>query len=86
MINKCPTHKKIFFNHDQAVDALVEARIRYDYSSGNGPVSVYKCEECGHYHLTSKGPVDETLQKHLKDGNIDREKEANRWLHKLKKR
>jgi len=86
MNNKCPTHKKIYLTHDQAVDALVEARVRYEYASGNGPVSVYKCEECGHYHLTSKGTVNDTLLKRMKDGKIDLEKEANRWLHKLNKR
>ena len=86
MVSKCPTHKKVFLTHDQAVDALVEARVRYEYSNGNGPVSVYKCEECGYYHLTSKGSVNETLQSKLKNGKIDLEKEANRWLHKIKKR
>ncbi len=86
MSRKCPTHKRIFLNHDQAVEALVGARILYGYSDGNGPVSVYKCDECGHYHLTSKGTVNETLQKHIRDGKIDLEKEANRWLRKINKR
>jgi len=86
MATKCPTHKKTFLTHDQAVDALVDARVRFDYAKGNGPVSVYKCEECGYYHLTSKGLVNETLQQRMKDGKIDLEKEANRWLHKINKR
>jgi hypothetical protein len=86
MVNKCSTHKKVFLTHAQAVDALVDARIRYEYSSGNGPVSVYRCDECGYYHLTSKGTTDQTLQNRLTSGSIDREKEANRWLHKIKKR
>ncbi|MEJ7645870.1 MAG: hypothetical protein WKF87_14845 [Chryseolinea sp.] len=86
MTTKCATHKKSFLTHDQAVDALVDARVRFEYSKGNGPVSVYKCEDCGAYHLTSKGLVNETLQQRMKDGKIELEKEANRWLHKINKR
>jgi len=86
MIHKCPTHKKVFLTREQAVDALMDARIRYEYSKGNGPVSVYKCEECGNYHLTSQGIINETLQQRMKDGKIDLEKEANKWLSKMKKR
>lgn len=70
----------------QAEDALLEARARFSYSSGSGPIAVYRCEECGFFHLTSKGPMNHRLAKLLKEGKIDLQKEANRWLDKLDRR
>ena len=67
-----------------AEDALIEARAKYNYAPGSGPIAVYQCEDCGFYHLTSKGKMNETLSKQLATGKIDLQKEANRWLDKLK--
>ncbi len=85
-MTSCPTHKRSFNTYEQAVQALLEARVRYDYPNGAGPVSVYKCGDCGLFHLTSKGPPDENLIKQLTDGKIDLHKEANHWLAKFKHR
>ena len=76
----------MYLTKEIAEDALIEARTNFEYASGSGPVSVYQCEDCGYYHLTSKGPVNEKLAKFLAEGKIDRQKEANRWLRKIKKR
>ena len=51
---------------------------RFDYRQGHGPISVYQCDECGFFHLTSKGPMNETLKKSLSDGSIDSQKEGRR--------
>ena len=67
-----------------AEDALIEARAKYNYAPGSGPIGVYQCEDCGFYHLTSKGKMNEALSKQLAAGRIDLQKEANRWLDKLK--
>jgi len=67
-----------------AEDALIEARGKFDYAPNRGPIAVYQCEHCGLYHLTSKGNMNEKLAKHLKEGKIDLQKEANRWLDKLR--
>ncbi len=83
---KCASHKRVYQSHDLAVDALIEARTRFEYPPAAGPVAVYKCEDCGYYHLTSKGKMDERLEGLLKDGNISRQKQANQWIAKLKKR
>jgi hypothetical protein len=82
----CVTHKKLFLTREQAEHALLDARVRYSYSQGNGPVAIYQCDDCGYYHLTSKGPVNDTLRAQLDSGKIDREKEAAHWTSKLKKR
>jgi hypothetical protein len=82
----CVTHKRLYVEYDAAVSALIEARTRFDYATNQGPVTVYKCEECGFYHLTSQGKMNETLEKYLATGKIKLQKEADRWLDKLKKK
>lgn len=81
---KCSTQKKVYLTQALAEEALIGARTQFEYAKGQGPVAVYKCDDCGYYHLTSKGQVNSTLTQHLKDGTIDREKQANDWLNKMK--
>ena len=85
-MNKCISGKRVFQTHDDAVDALLAARTKFDYRQGHGPVSVYHCDDCGFFHLTSKGPMNETLKKSLNDGSIDRKKEADDWEERLKRK
>lgn len=81
---KCASQKKIYSTQEQAEEALLGAHTRFNYAEGRGPVAVYKCDDCGYFHLTSKGPVNATLAQHLKEGKIDRQKLADEWLNKLK--
>lgn len=69
-----------------AEDALIEAHSQFHYKENGGPVAVYRCEDCGYYHLTSKGPVSPRLQQMVKNGKIKLQREANHWLQKLKNR
>ncbi|HMG89899.1 MAG TPA: hypothetical protein VK589_07560 [Chryseolinea sp.] len=85
-MNKCNSGKRIFQTQEDAVEALVAARTRFDYREGNGPVSVYRCDECGFFHLTSKGQMNETLKKSLSDGSINRKKQADDWEERLKRK
>jgi len=82
----CVTHKKMYTSRESAEDALIDARIKFNYSKGGGPVAVYKCEDCGHYHLTSTGTMNERLSKFLAEGKVKLHKEADYWLDKLNKR
>lgn len=82
----CPTRKKIYATREMAEDALIEAHAKFDYPPGSGPVSVYQCEECHGYHLTSQGKINERLDQYLKQGKIKRQKEADYWLNKMKGR
>jgi len=82
---KCPSGKKTYESKELAVDALLHARATFSYSSGGGPIAVYKCEDCGHFHLTSKGKMDLALEAHLKSGKIKLQGEANYWLDRIKK-
>jgi hypothetical protein len=83
---KCISNKRVYQSHQLAVEALVSAWSRYDYAPGHGPIAVYLCEECGYFHLTSKGVMNETLARKLKEGSIKLQKEADDWLDKIKKR
>jgi len=85
-MRKCVTHKRPYESYDSAESALIEARTRFDYAHNQGPIAVYRCEDCGFYHLTSQGKMNETLGKYLASGKIKLQKEADRWLDKLNKK
>jgi hypothetical protein len=81
---KCVTQKKIYHTEEPAEEALLGAHIRFDYAPGHGPISIYRCDDCGYFHLTSRGPMSTSLALQLKRGKIDRQKEADAWEKKLK--
>ena len=83
---KCSTNKKTYLSVEIAEDVLIETWTKFDYAPNNGPIAIYKCDDCGYYHLTSKGVVNEKLAKHLAEGKIQLQKEANKWINKIKKR
>lgn len=85
-MKKCPTGKKTYDTHEVAEDALIESWVKYDHKSGTGPVAVYQCEECGYFHLTSKGIMNGRLAKYIAEGRIKLLKEAQRWEGKLRKK
>lgn len=83
---RCVSNKKVYVTEAIAEQALIEAHTQFEYKRGSGPIAVYRCEDCGYYHLTSQGQVNSKLAALLREGKIQRQKEANQWLHRLKKR
>lgn len=81
----CTTGKRMYVTQTLAEDALLEAHTRGLFSAGQGPVAVYLCQQCGGYHLTSKGPVNERLAQALSDGSLRRMQEAAAWERKLRR-
>lgn len=75
----------MYFSKELAEEALIGAHTAYTYANGQGPIAVYQCEDCGEYHLTSRGPMNERLAQYIAEGKLKRDKEANQWLGKLKK-
>lgn len=69
-----------------AEEALIAAWIAYDYRQGKGPIGVYRCEDCGAFHLTSKGIVNKKLEEYIAAGKIQRDKDVNAWLDKIKRK
>lgn len=84
-MKKCSSGKRAYGSESLAVEALIEAHIQFNYRSGSGPVSIYLCDECGQYHLTSKGLMNERLTAALKDGTIARQRAAVQWQERFKK-
>jgi len=85
-MKKCLTGKRLYQSEQLAEDALIEAHIHFDYRLGGGPVAVYRCEECGDYHLTSRGPMNTRLSQLHANGTIQKQKEAAQWQSKFKER
>jgi len=78
---KCVTTKRAYFTQSLAEAALIEARIHFEHSSA---LAVYQCDDCGQWHLTSKGEMNSTLREQIENGNIKRERESLNWTNKLK--
>jgi hypothetical protein len=68
-----------------AEEALLAAWATYTYRTGDGPVAVYRCDDCGSYHLTSKGPMNQRLAQALASGDISRQKDSDAWMNKIKR-
>jgi hypothetical protein len=83
-LEKCPTYKKVYLTESIAEEALISAWITYNYAQGSGPINIYICEDCGYYHLTSKGPMNKKLEEQIASGKIHQKKGENAWLDKLK--
>lgn len=83
---RCVTKKKMYQTESAAEDALIAAWETYDYKGSGGPVGVYFCDNCGTYHLTSKGEMNKRLAEAISSGSIQRQAEANRWSDKFKKK
>jgi hypothetical protein len=82
----CVTGKRQFATREMAEEVLIDSWVRYTYARGHGPVAVYRCDDCGEYHLTSSGEMNPALAKFLKEGNVQRQKEALYWADKLKRK
>jgi len=85
-MTSCPTGKRAYLSEEIALEALIGAWVHFDRSRGDGPVAIYRCDDCGQYHLTSKGPMHETLKKYLADGTISRMSQAEEWMQRLKRK
>lgn len=77
----CPTNKKIYFTEEIAVEALIQARIRFD---SNTATSVYLCDDCNNWHLSSRGVMNAKLKEAIKSGNLEHEKKKLDWEEKYR--
>jgi hypothetical protein len=80
---KCSTGKKLYSTKSIAEEVLIELWIKNDFVPGQGPCTVYQCEHCGYYHLTSQGPMNERLAELLGNGYIRRMRTASRWTDRF---
>ncbi len=82
---KCRSGKKVYLTELLAEDALLDAHSRHHYTN-SGPINIYRCEDCGYYHFTSKGNLHPQLAKLLASGKLKHIREGNEWERKLRKR
>ncbi|MFZ6011586.1 MAG: hypothetical protein ACOYXT_14680 [Bacteroidota bacterium] len=83
---KCVTGKKAYPSQQIAEDVLIELWTLNHYTPSNGPIGIYHCDDCGQYHFTSQGKMNDKLAQYLADGRIERQREAEKWQQKFKKR
>jgi hypothetical protein len=86
IMERCVSGKRMYPSQEIAEDVLIESWIRFEYAEGSGPVAVYQCDDCGRFHLTSQGPMNEKLAEALSKGIIRRQREARNWADKFKRR
>ncbi|RAW00290.1 hypothetical protein [Pseudochryseolinea flava] len=80
----CSTGKKIYATEQMAEDGLIETWVRFKVGAGSGPIAVYKCDDCGYYHLTSRGPMNSKLSEQIKNGKIQKQTDISLWEDKFK--
>lgn len=78
----CPSGKRQYGTEALAEDGLLEARTRFGDEKG-GPVAVYQCEDCGQWHLTSRGAMNARLAEYIRSGKLKRNQEGEHWRRKL---
>lgn len=86
MNHGCISGKKQFDTQQLAEDVLIELWTRNEYAAGYAPIAVYKCDDCGYYHLTSREPMNKKLTQFLASGKLKHQREANKWMDKFKRK
>jgi hypothetical protein len=76
--------QKIVFNTANRRGVLLELWSKNNYVLGQGPVNVYKCDDCGQFHMTSNGQMNERLAQYLSGKKAKFDQEASKWIDKLK--
>ena len=85
-MKKCPSGKIIYDTEILGEEALIELWTKNDYASNQGPMNVYRCDDCGFFHMTSRGPMNSKLAQYLSSDKGKINKEASKWLEKFKKK
>lgn len=80
----CVTGKVIYESEYDAEEALLSAWIRNDYRKGSGPKSIYQCLDCGRFHFTSQGVMNDFLREKIESGYVATQKRAREWEDRLR--
>lgn len=78
----CPSKKREYLSKQEAEEALIQHHIQFDFSPGQGPVNVYRCDRCEAWHFTSKGETASILNDPDVKKRIAREKLGSGWNFK----
>ena len=80
----CVTGKRVFDDEDLAIEALIQHHTINNYRMGEGPVSIFQCNDCGCWHFTSKGAVHASLLDSENQSKMKMAREALDWERKLR--
>jgi len=79
----CVSGKRQYDTKEQAEEGLIAARSRFVFRDDSGPIGVYQCDDCGAWHLTSKGEKSSLLKDSQTQKSIRDQHEADYWLRKI---
>ena len=71
---KCVTGKRAYESQEAAEEALIQSRIQM---GDQGAHNIYLCQDCVHWHLTSRGDLHPVIEKRQKE--IELKRTANQW-------
>ena len=83
---KCVSGKTVYETESMAEDALIDHWVRHGHAEDSGPQAIYRCEDCGRFHFTKRGPMNGKLAEALGDGTIARLRRAAGWEEKLRRK
>jgi hypothetical protein len=78
----CSTGKRVYETLETAETALMDAYGKFN----RGPIAVYKCDDCGYWHFTSREPMNEKLSAAIASGKIKAQQRANDWIDSFRKK
>ncbi|MFK7952491.1 MAG: hypothetical protein AB8B73_06565 [Ekhidna sp.] len=81
---KCVTGKTVYETAEIAEEALIQNHIRNNHRVGSGPINIYECRDCHHWHFTSQGNLNQQLENPEVIQRIKQERRVREWEFKLK--
>lgn len=84
MKSNCVTGKRCYEDEAIAIEALIQHHVINNYESGEGPINVYECQDCGNWHFTSKGPKNAIFKDDSVIKKIENERRGLFWERKLR--
>lgn len=73
-----------YSSKNAAISALLELHQKSSFGNSQGPQNVYRCHLCDQYHLTSRGPALNELQKNNSSISEKTQNDIARWERKFK--
>ncbi len=78
----CSRGKKGYYTEEEVKEALIRSHIRFSSTATN----YYICDDCGEYHLTSRGKKNPLLDDPEVQKRIKNEQREQDWLGKFNRK